>query len=253
MDAARAQIRLCRDEGVCVKLVIAIDGPSGSGKSTVARRVASTLGLRYLDTGAMYRALTWWALERGVDLADREAVAHLARELPLKMGTDPEAPTVFVGDRDVAAAIRETRISESVSAVATNQDVRAEMRVRQRAYAEAGDVVIEGRDITTVIAPDAPVRVLLTASEDARLTRRAKELHGVADEEAVARTRDQVVRRDADDSTVSVFTEAADGVTVVDSSNMSIEDTIAAVLDVIKREIGVVAGERPGGSAEGRE
>lgn len=236
-----------------MQLVIAIDGPSGSGKSTVARRVASALGLRYLDTGAMYRALTWWALDRGVDVTDRESVARLARELPLEMGTDPEAPTVYVGDRDVAAAIRETRITESVSAIATNQDVRAEMRTRQRAYAEGGDIVIEGRDITTVIAPDAPVRVLLTASEDARLARRAKELHGVADEEAVARTRDQVVRRDADDSTVSVFTEAADGVTVVDSSHMTIEDTIAGVLDVVERETGVVPGGRHTASAEGRE
>lgn len=236
-----------------MKLVIAIDGPSGSGKSTVARRVASALGLRYLDTGAMYRALTWWALDRGVDVTDRDAVARLARELPLRMGTDPEAPTVVVGEQDVAAAIRESRISESVSAVATNRDVRAEMRIRQRAYAEAGDIVIEGRDITTVIAPDAPVRVLLTASEDARLARRAKELHGVADEDAVARTRDQVVRRDADDSTVSVFTEAADGVTVVDSSHMTIEDTIAAVLELVERETGAVPGRRPAaGSAEGR-
>lgn len=236
-----------------MKLVIAIDGPSGSGKSTVARRVAAVLGLRYLDTGAMYRALTWWALERGVDLADHEAVAGLARKLPLEMGTDPEAPTVVVEGRDVAAAIRETRISESVSVVATNQGVRAEMRIRQRAYAEAGDVVIEGRDITTVIAPDAPVRVLLTASEDARLARRAKELHGVADDETVARTRDQVVRRDADDSTVSVFTQAADGVTVVDSSHMTVEDTIAAVLDVVERETGAAPGRRSAAdSTEGR-
>lgn len=229
-----------------MKLVIAIDGPSGSGKSTVARRVASTLGLSYLDTGAMYRALTWWALEGGVDLSDRDQIGRLALELPLEMGTDPSNPTVSVAGSDVAAVIRETRISEAVSAVATNQAVRAEMRVRQRAFAENGDVVIEGRDITTVIAPDAPVRVLLTASENARLARRAKELHGVADDDAVARTRDQVVRRDADDSTVSVFTEAADGVTVVDSSHMSIDETIAAVLEVVARETGVV----PGGGSD---
>jgi len=237
------------NEESALKLVIAIDGPSGSGKSTVARKVAAALGLRYLDTGAMYRALTWWALERGVNLSDRDEVGRLAVELPLEMGTDPHAPAVSVAGHDVAMAIRETRISEAVSAVATNQAVRAEMRVRQRAHAETGDVVIEGRDITTVIAPDAPVRVLLTASEDARLARRAKELHGVADDDAVARTRDQVVRRDADDSTVSVFTEAADGVTVVDSSHMSIDETIAAVLDVVARETGVVlagGGDVPG-------
>lgn len=220
-------------------LVVAIDGPSGSGKSTVARRVAQTLGLRYLDTGAMYRALTWWALEQGVDLADQEQVAELAAHLPLKMGTDPAAPTVHLDGTDVGAAIRQTRISEAVSAVATNLRVRAEMKLRQRAVVDERGVVVEGRDITTVIAPDAPVRVLLIASEDARLARRARDVHGVDDDEALARTRDQVVRRDADDSTVSQFLQAAEGVTVIDSSHLSLEDTVAAVLDVIDSATGV--------------
>lgn len=220
-------------------LVVAIDGPSGSGKSTVARRVAQFLGLRYLDTGAMYRALTWWLLEHEVDLTDSARVAHLAAELPLEMGTDPADPTVHVGGRDVGAAIRETRISESVSAVATNLGVRADMRRRQRAVVDEGGVVVEGRDITTVIAPDAPVRVLLTANEDARLARRARDVHGEVDEQALARTRDQVLRRDADDSTVSQFMEAADGVTVVDSSNLTLDETVAAVLGLIKDLTGV--------------
>lgn len=220
-------------------LVVAIDGPSGSGKSTVARRVAQFLGLRYLDTGAMYRALTWWLLERGVDLADSGRVAHLAAALPLEMGTEPAEPTVHVAGRDVGAAIRETRISESVSAVATNLGVRADMRRRQRAVVDEGGVVVEGRDITTVIAPDAPVRVLLTASEDARLARRARDVHGAVDEQALARTRDQVLRRDADDSTVSQFMEAADGVTVIDSSHLSLDETVAAVLGLIRDLTGV--------------
>ena len=220
-------------------LVIAIDGPSGSGKSTVARQVAIALGLRYLDTGAMYRALTWWLLDNGVELADTEKVARLAPELPLEMGTDPAAPTVHVGGTDVGAAIRETRISEAVSLVATNLAVRADMRDRQRAVVDAGGVVVEGRDITTVIAPDAPVRVLLTATEQARLARRARELHGVDDEHALARTRDQVLRRDTDDSTVSRFFEAAEGVVVVDSSHLSPDETVAAVLDVVRARTGV--------------
>ncbi len=220
-------------------LVIAIDGPSGSGKSTVARRVAMALRMRYLDTGAMYRALTWWLLDNGVELADTEKVAQLAPELPLEMGTDPAAPTVHVGSTDVSSAIRETRISELVSLVATNLAVRADMRERQRAVVDAGGVVVEGRDITTVIAPDAPVRVLLTASEEARLARRALELHGVDDETALARTRDQVLRRDADDSTVSRFFEAAEGVVVVDSSHLTLDDTVAAVLDVVQARTGV--------------
>src|SRR5690349_5960051 len=144
-------------------LVVAVDGPSGSGKSSVSREVARRLGLRYLDTGAMYRALTWWALEQGADLDDTAAVARLARELPLDLSTSATGTVVTVAGRDVTAAIREPRISEVVSAVATNLDVRAELVRRQREIAAAGGIVVEGRDITTVVAPDAEVRVLLTA------------------------------------------------------------------------------------------
>ena len=223
-------------------LVVAIDGPSGSGKSTVARRVAESLGLRFLDTGAMYRALTWWLLEQGVDLRDRARVAELAGDLPLRMGTDPRRPTVHVGDVDVASAIRETRISEAVSAVATNLGVREELVRRQRRIVDEGGVVVEGRDITTVVAPDAPVRVLLTASEQARVARRARDVHGAADQAAVAATRDQVLRRDADDSTVASFLQAADGVDVIDSSELSLDETVVAVLDLVRRRVGVGPG-----------
>ncbi|MGZ4631976.1 MAG: (d)CMP kinase, partial [Actinomycetes bacterium] len=208
----------------------------GSGKSSVARGVASRLGLRFVDTGAMYRALTWWALARGVDLADTDRVAALARELPLRLGTDPADPHVYVDGDDVGAAIRLPEISAAVSAVATNLGVREELVRRQRALAAEGGAVIEGRDITTVVAPDAQVRVLLTASESARLARRALEVHGSDDEAAVEATRDQVVRRDADDSTVATFTEAADGVTVVDSSHLTLDQTIEAVLALVPAE-----------------
>ena len=223
-------------------LVVAIDGPSGSGKSTVARRVAESLGLRFLDTGAMYRALTWWLLEQGVDLTDRARVAELAGDLPLRMGTDPRRPTVHVGEVDVASAIRETRISAAVSAVATNLGVREELVRRQRRIVDEGGVVVEGRDITTVVAPDAPVRVLLTASEQARVARRARDVHGAADEAAVAATRDQVLRRDADDSTVASFLQAADGVDVIDSSELTLDETVEAVLDLVRRRVGVGPG-----------
>ncbi|HQW73735.1 MAG TPA: (d)CMP kinase, partial [Ornithinibacter sp.] len=189
-------------------LTIAIDGPSGSGKSSVSRAVARALGVGFLDTGAMYRALTWWCLERDIDLTDADAVAAAARDLPLAVGTDPDAPTVSVAGTDISQAIRTTRVSTSVSAVATNLEVRAELQQRQRDLMaqiaqETGGVVAEGRDITTVVAPDASVRVLLTASEEARLRRRSAELHGSTDAAAVEATRDQVVRRDRDDSTVS--------------------------------------------------
>jgi cytidylate kinase len=214
-------------------LVVAIDGPSGSGKSSVARGVAERLGLRFVDTGAMYRALTWWALSRGVDLEDTDRVAALARELPLQLGTDPEDPYVLVDGKDVGEAIRTPEISAAVSAVATNLGVRKELVRRQRALAAEGGMVVEGRDITTVVAPDADVRVLLTASESARLARRALEVHGSDDSDAIEATVDLVVGRDAVDSTVATFTEAAEGVTLVDSSHMTLEQTIAAVIALV--------------------
>lgn len=216
-------------------VVVAVDGPSGSGKSSVSREVARRLGLAYLDTGAMYRAVCWWCLERGIDLEDTAAVAQAARDIPLHVGTDPEAPTVEVGGVDVAAAIRESRISRVVSRVATNLDVRAELVRRQRQIIAAAPVgiVAEGRDITTVVAPGADVRVLLVADEQARLARRALELHGHAEEPALQATRDEVLRRDAQDATVSVFHTAADGVVTVDSSSLTFEQTVDAVLTLV--------------------
>jgi CMP/dCMP kinase len=214
-------------------LVVAVDGPSGSGKSSVSREVARRLGLRYLDTGAMYRALTWWALEQGTDLDDTAAVARLARELPLEVSTSSSGTVAVVAGRDVTAAIREPRITRVVSAVATNLDVRAELVRRQREIAAPGGIVVEGRDITTVVAPDAEVRVLLTASQEARLARRALEVHGSDDGRAIEATRDQVVTRDARDSTVADFVAARDGVIVIDSSELSFEETVSAVLDAV--------------------
>ena len=222
-------------------LTIAIDGPSGSGKSSVSRAVARRLGVGYLDTGAMYRALTWWCLEQGLDLTDTDAVAAAARDLPLEIGTDPDASTVSVGGTDVSEAIRTTRVSTAVSAVATNLEVRAVLQQLQRDLMariaeQAGGVVAEGRDITTVVAPDARVRVLLTASEEARLRRRSAELHGTVDAASVEATRDQVVRRDRDDSTVATFTEAAEGVVLVDTSDLDFDESVEAVLDVVAAE-----------------
>lgn len=220
-------------------LTVAIDGPSGSGKSSVSKAVARELGVGFLDTGAMYRALTWWCLEEGVDLDDQAAVAQAARELPLEMGHDPRVPQVRVSGREISQDIRTTRVSAVVSKVATNTDVRPVLQQRQRELmaqiaAETGGVVAEGRDITTVVAPDADVRILLTASEEARLRRRSRELHGHAEEHAVQATRDQVVRRDRDDSTVSQFTEAADGVVLVDTSDLDFEQSVQAVLSVVR-------------------
>jgi len=229
-------------------LVVAIDGPSGSGKSSVSRAVASALELAYLDTGAMYRAATWWCVSRGLDLGDRAAVAAAVDGFPLVMGVDPSNPTVHVGDVDVREAIRSTEITAVVSAIATNLDVRATLAVLQRSaiaaeqepdsFSRGRGIVAEGRDITTVIAPDADVRVLLTASEAARLARRARDVHGTDDAAAVEATKDQVLRRDADDSTVVQFQVAADGVVTIDSSHMNFDETVQAVLEVVETEVG---------------
>ena len=218
--------------------VIAVDGPSGSGKSTVSRAVARRLGLGYLDTGAMYRALAWWCAHEGVDLDDREAVAAAAASMPLEMSLDPDDGRVCVAGVDVSRQIRTPGLSKVVSKVATNLKVREELVRRQRAIVEGAryGIVAEGRDITTVVAPDADVRVLLTASKEARLARRALETRGSADAAAVAATRDEVLRRDADDSAVAEFLTAADGVTRIDSSAMGVEEVVEAVVSLVPED-----------------
>ena len=210
-------------------LVIAIDGPSGSGKSSTARGVADRLGLAFLDTGAMYRAVTWLALREGVDLDDRAAVADLLAHASMDVDMDPRRPVITINGIDVSDAIRAPEVSAAVSAIATNLDVRADLVARQKKLiAEAvGGIVAEGRDITTVVAPDADVRVLLVADPAARVARRHAELteHQV-DVDTVT---DQVIRRDRDDSTVAEFESAAPGVHVVDSTTLSLEEVIETI------------------------
>ncbi|MFY9677778.1 (d)CMP kinase [Glutamicibacter protophormiae] len=213
------------------RLVIAIDGPSGSGKSSVSKAVARKLGAAYLDTGAMYRAITYSVLADGTDLDDAAAVAQAVRDAKLSISVDPDAELVVIGETDVTEAIREPRISEQVSAVATNLDARVELVRRQQEIIAANTrIVAEGRDITTVVAPDADARILLTASEEARLRRRGLQLGGTQNDAQLAT---QVLARDAKDSTVVNFTQAADGVMTVDSSDLDFEQTIAAVLDAV--------------------
>ncbi len=225
-------------------LTIAIDGPSGSGKSSVSKEVARRLGLAYLDTGAMYRAATWWCLREGVDLADAESVTAVVDTMPLSQSVDPDNQVIRMDDVDITEIIRESSISTKVSQVATNLEVRDILRTLQRNRIEAEreggfsgghGIVAEGRDITTVVAPDADARILLTASEEARLARRAKDVHGNADAAAVEATKDEVLRRDADDSTVSQFQVASDGVITIDSSDLDFEQTVVAVLAAIEQ------------------
>lgn len=217
-------------------MIIAVDGPSGSGKSSVCRAAAAQLGAAYLDTGAMYRAATWYCLEQGVMLSDEEAVAVAVGELPLNISTDPQHQVISVGQTDVTVEIREPRISEKVSEVATNRKARQLLVAAQRRIIDqAGFIVAEGRDITTMVAPDAQVRVLLTASAEARLRRRGAQLGGVQSEEALQR---QVLERDRRDSAASNFTVAADGVEVLDSSELTFDETVDSLVgrvEAIKR------------------
>ncbi|MEC5180995.1 (d)CMP kinase [Arthrobacter sp. CG_A4] len=213
-------------------LVVAIDGPSGSGKSSVSKEVARRLKLAYLDTGAMYRALTWFCLDRGTDLADRAAVEAASKSLPLEISTSPLEEYVRVGGTDVTLAVREPSISAAVSAVATTLGARTELIRRQRELIEQHHrrMVVEGRDITTVVAPHAEVRLLLTASEEARLRRRGMQLGGSQSAEQLAA---QVTGRDARDSTVVNFSQAADGVVTLDSSELDFAQTVDAALSIV--------------------
>jgi cytidylate kinase len=217
-------------------LVIAMDGPAGSGKSTAARRVAAELGLRYLDTGAMYRALTWWLRERGVDLTDTAAVLARLAEPAIAVGTDPAAPRIMVDGQDVSAPIRTREVSNSVSVVAAIPQVRTLLVGMQRdiiaAAAARQGIVAEGRDIGTVVAPDAAIKIYLTASEDVRAQRRSADL--TADPAATVEvTRQEQARRDRRDAAQMVM---ADDAVEVDTSLLGPDDVVGLVVDLARAQ-----------------
>lgn len=222
-------------------LVIAIDGPSGSGKSSTSRGVAARLGLDFLDTGAMYRAATWLVLDSGADAADHAEVGRLVAEAVYAINLDPDDATIAINGTDVTEAIREPKVSAAVSQVATNLLVRADLIARQRAFIDGSDrgIVAEGRDITTVVAPEAPIRVLLVADPAARVARRHAELGDEVHHDDVT---DQVIRRDRDDSTVAQFQAAAPGVTVIDSTHLDLEQVIDAICALADAGSGIGAG-----------
>lgn len=215
-------------------LVIAMDGPAGSGKSTAARRVATELGLRYLDTGAMYRALTWWLCQQGIELTDTRAVLARLDQPRIGVGTDPVAPEITVDGQDVAGPIRTREVSNLVSIVAAIPEVRTRLIAMQRdiiadAAASTG-IVAEGRDIGTVVAPDAAVKVYLTASEDVRAERRSADL--AADPAAtVAATRRDQARRDARDAAQMA---RADDAVEVDTSLLGPGDVVSLVVEMAR-------------------
>jgi len=254
-------------------LVVAVDGPSGSGKSSAARGTATALGLRYLDTGAMYRAVTWWMLEHEVDLTDTRAVIRHTLGLTIQISTDPADQHVRVDGIDVTAQIRNRRVSNVVSLVAAVPEVRARLIAQQQAIiadaAQRGGIVAEGRDIGTVVAPDATVKVFLTASEQVRAERRAAELAGrQAGDDAAwpARDGDGRSSRPAGSAGTSAEEPPSAAVTKAEqaqrdrmdapqsqmaSDAIQIDATDLALNDVICRIVGLVGAGRPPGTAPG--
>jgi cytidylate kinase len=217
-----------------VTIVIAMDGPSGSGKSSAAKGVARSLGFRYLDTGAMYRAMTWWMLSQDVPVEDAEQVAARAGEPLLELGTDPDAPTIRIDGTDVSGPIRTREVTNAVSAVSSVPVVRERLVALQREIMAGGDIVAEGRDIGTVVAPGAPVKIFLTASEEIRAQRRAGDL--TADPAATVQILlQEQARRDRLDSTrkASPMTKADDAVEI-DSTELKLEEVVDAVVRLVK-------------------
>ncbi len=214
-------------------IVVAIDGPAGSGKSSVSRQAARQLGFDYLDTGAAYRALAWRCLDEGIDTHGPADVIESLPTFDYTIGIEPDHYFVRVGSEDVTSDIREPRISAVVSAVARIPEVRQYLVDLFRDIISTSPkpgIVVEGRDITTVVAPDAEVRILLTASEEARMARRSAELSGVS-AEATAR---ELSSRDAKDAQVVDFLNAADGVTTIDSTDLDFDATVAAVVSLVR-------------------
>jgi cytidylate kinase len=213
-------------------VIVAIDGPSGTGKSSTSKAVAAALGLSYLDTGAQYRAITWWMISNGIDVNDAAAVADASGKPVIVSGTDPSKPTITVDGVDASGPIRTQEVTAAVSAVSAVPEVRSRITELQRSIAAAAPlgIVVEGRDIGTTVLPDADLKVFLTASAEARAARRAGELKG-AD---VAATREALVKRDAADSSRKTSPLAkADDAVEVDTTELTLQQVVECVVTLV--------------------
>jgi cytidylate kinase len=214
-------------------VIVAIDGPSGTGKSSTSKAVAAQLGLSYLDTGAQYRAITWWMISNGVDVHDPAAVATAAAKPVIVSGTDPAAPAITVDGVDVSGPIRTQEVTANVSAVSAVPEVRVRITEIQRSIAMTAEkgIVVEGRDIGTTVLPDADLKIFLTASPEARAARRSGELKG-AD---VHVTRAALIKRDAADSSrkTSPLAKAADAVEV-DTTDLTLQQVVECVVTLVE-------------------
>jgi len=205
-------------------MIVAIDGPAGAGKSTVARRLAEHLGFRYLDTGAMYRALTWLAMRESIDLSEGGKLGELAERYPVELD---DQGRVFIAAVDVTAAIRRSEIDRLVPVVARHPQVRRVMRDRQRELAEQGDAVIEGRDIGTVVAPDAEVKIYLKADREIRARRRLAERPEIG---ADALATDLRVRDESDAARM----QPADDAIEIDTTDLHVEEVVAEIEALVR-------------------
>ncbi|MFI5664943.1 (d)CMP kinase [Streptomyces sp. NPDC051684] len=216
-------------------VIVAIDGPSGTGKSSTSKAVAAQLGLSYLDTGAQYRAITWWMVNNGIELDDPSAIAAVAGKADIVSGTDPSAPTITVDGTDVAAPIRTSEVTSKVSAVSAVPEVRARITELQRTIALGAEkgIVVEGRDIGTTVLPDADLKIFLTASPEARAARRSGELKG----SDVKATQEALVARDKADSSrkASPLAKAGDAVEV-DTSDLTLQQVIECVVTLVEEK-----------------
>ena len=205
-------------------MIVAIDGPAGAGKSTVARALAERLGFRYLDTGAMYRALTWLAMQRGLDLGVADTLAELARVEPV---TFDDEGRVWIGGTDVTSSIRDTRIDRMVPVVARHTPVREVMRERQRQLGQEGNVVIEGRDIGTVVAPKAEIKVYLVADQEERAKRRMTDRPGIGRD---ALATDLKMRDESDAARMQPAEDAQE----IDTTNLRVEDVVEKIEAMVR-------------------